>query len=231
MLFALVDHRTSVFPQLQPRVSGTIETRAKPAHSRRVALVLNPKSKIQSPKSIAGVARVVACLAAACAAASVSACKSAQTGIKPDNAQMETYAQLVMPATIAIERSWTKPVSYARNGTADGLEVVLAVRDSAGDATKVLGTFHFELQSRKLSERIGTRVAFWPVQIDSEPTLRKYLDPGLHLYIFPLQLDSQPLHAGRYVLSVWLNLPGGERLFDEYEFNYDGGTALPATLL
>ena len=39
--------------------------------------------------------------------------------------------------------------------------------------------------------------------------------------------DLSPLPAGQYVLSAWLLLPTGQRLFDEYEFTYDGTGAPP----
>jgi hypothetical protein len=155
------------------------------------------------------------------------ACRSAGDGPPADRGSMEQYARLAMPTRIEIQRFLTKPVSFAGSGNADGLEVILAAYDSAGDLTKLLGTFHFELQTRRLSDRIGTRVAFWPVEIGSEETLRQYRDHLTRFYCFPLQLDSPPLRPGRYVLSAWLHLPDGQRLFDEYEFSYDGAPAAP----
>ncbi len=155
-----------------------------------------------------------------------SACRSAGSGPPPDQMQMEQYARLVMPTQIKIQ-PWTKPVSYVGADSADGLEVILEAFDSAGDTTKVLGTFHFELQRRRLADRIGTRVAFWPVVIDSPDALRRYWDRLPRYYHFPLQLESAPLPPGRYVLSAWLHLPDGQRLFDEYEFNYEGAGAPP----
>jgi hypothetical protein len=126
-----------------------------------------------------------------------------------------------------MQRFLTKPVSYAGDGQADGLEVILAAYDASDDLTKVVGTFHFELEQRKRTESIGTRIAFWPVEIKSEKTLRMYRDHLSRFYQFPLRLDAKSLSAGQYVLSVWLQLPGGRRLFDEYEFTYDGTGAPP----
>ncbi len=160
----------------------------------------------------------------ACAVAPLGACRS--KGRTPtEESQIEAYARLVMPARLEVQRGWTKPVSYRGDGSADGLEVVLAAYDSAGELTKALGTFHLELQTRKLSERIGTRVAYWPIEIDPD-SLPRFRDPLMRFYCFPLRLDK-PLTPGRYVLSVWLGVPGRERLFDEYEFSYEGGTAPP----
>jgi hypothetical protein len=57
--------------------------------------------------------------------------------------------------------------------------------------------------------------------------MRLYRDRLSRYYDFPLQLEHGPLPAGQYVLSVWLHLPTGQRLFDEYEFTYEGAGAPP----
>jgi len=118
-------------------------------------------------------------------------------------------------------------VSLAGDGSADALEVIVEARDSFDDLTKVVGTFHFDLSTRKLSDSVGTRVAFWPVEVNTEKTMRMYRDRLSKFYHFPLQLQTPPLPAGRYNLSMWLHLPTGQRLFDEYEFDYDGKAAPP----
>jgi hypothetical protein len=168
--------------------------------------------------------RIVALSAAALA---LGACNAPSTDVQADSSQVADYVQLIMPARMQIQRYLTKPVSFAGDGSADGLEVILAAYDSADDLTKVVGTFHFELQSRKVREAIGTRVAFWPVDIKSEKAIRTYRDSLSRFYTFPLQLEQKPLPAGQYVLSAWLLLPTGQRLFDEYEFTYEGTGAPP----
>ena len=152
-------------------------------------------------------------------------CQQPAAVVKTDDPQMAAYMQLVLPARIKI-LGWTKPVSLAGAGQADGLEVILEARAAADDLTKVVGTLQFELQSRKLSDQMGTRVAFWPVEITTEQATRMYRDPLSRFYHFPLQFEK-PLPAGQYALNVWLHLPGGQRLYDEYEFTYDGTAAPP----
>jgi len=152
-------------------------------------------------------------------------CQQPAAAVKSDDPQMAAYMQLVLPVHVKI-LGWTKPVSLAGTGQADALEVVLEARDAADDLTKVVGTLQFELQSRKLSDQMGTRVAFWPVEITTEPATRMYRDPLSRFYHFPLQLE-RPLPAGHYTLDVWLHLPGGQRLYDEHEFDYDGTAAPP----
>ena len=161
----------------------------------------------------------------------LSGCNDAQPQMQTGDPELATYVQLILPQRIEIQRYLTKPVSFAGDGNPDGLEVILAAYDVSGDLTKVVGTFHFELQTRRHADHIGTRVAFWPVELKSEKAVRMYRDNLSRYYDFPLQLEQKPLPVGQYVLSVWLHLPTGQRLFDEYEFTYDGGGAPPARSL
>lgn len=150
------------------------------------------------------------------------ACTPRRHKVQADSPALAEYIALVMPARVRI-LEWTKPVSFAGDGNADGLEVILAAYDALDDETKAVGTFHFELQTRRVSEHIGRRLAFWPVEVTSARDLRAYLDHPTGFYRFPLKLDPAPLPPGRYALTVWLHLPTGRRLSGEYEFSYDGG--------
>ncbi len=159
--------------------------------------------------------------------AGLCSCTNSSTNVQAPDPDLASYIQLVLPSRMEIQRFLTQPVSFAGDGTADGLEVVLAAYDASDDLTKVVGTLQFELQVRRPAEHIGTRVAFWPVEIKTEKALRLYRDRLSRYYDFPLQLEQRPLPAGQYVLSVWLHLPTGQRLFDEYEFTYEGTGAPP----
>ena len=161
------------------------------------------------------------------AALGLCACNAPSTDVQATSPEVAEYVQLIMPARIQIQRFLTKPVSFAGDGSADGLEVILAAYDASDDLSKVVGTFHFELQARKVRESVGTRVAFWPVEMKTAQALRTYRDSLSRFYTFPLQLEQKPLPAGQYVLSAWLQLPTGQHLFDEYEFTYDGTGAPP----
>jgi hypothetical protein len=166
-------------------------------------------------------------LGLAAAAAGGLGCDQSRTFVQADSPEMAAWVELVMPAQIKI-LEWTKPVSLVGDGNPDTIETIVEARDSFDDLTKVVGTFHFELTSRRLSDRMGTRVAFWPVEITTEDAMRMYRDPLSRFYHFPLQLEER-LAPGRYVLNVWLILPGGSRLLDEYEFEYAGGPVPLAT--
>ena len=147
--------------------------------------------------------------------------------VQASDPELAAYLQLIQPEKIEIQRFLTQPVSFAGDGSADGLEVVLAAYDVSGDLTKVAGTLYIEMTSRKAGDNIGTRLALWPIEIKTEQAMRLYRDRLSRYYDFPVQLEQRPLPAGQYMLSVWLNLPTGERLMDEYEFAYEGKGAPP----
>ncbi len=154
-----------------------------------------------------------------------SCAKSAS--VQASDPELAAYLQLIQPERIEIQRFLTQPVSFAGDGSADGLEVVLAAYDVSGDLTKVAGTLYIELTSHKVGDNIGNRLALWPIEITTEKAMRLYRDRLSRYYDFPLQLEQRPLPAGQYTLSVWLNVPTGQRLMDEYEFAYEGTGAPP----
>jgi hypothetical protein len=156
------------------------------------------------------------------------ACEPAQRDIRMDDPEMAAYVQLVMPVKVKI-LEWSKPVSLAGDGNPDAVEVIVEARDSFDDLTKVVGTFQFELEARRVSGPIGTRVDFWGIEINSEKSMRMYRDRLSRFYHFPLELTEKPLAAGRYALTVRLQLPTGQRLVDVYEFEYDGGSVPPTS--
>ncbi len=157
-------------------------------------------------------------------------CPPRRSSAESDSAELATYARVMMPKKIEIQRYLTQPISFAGNGDADGLEVILAAIDSFGDPTKVVGTFHFELHKIRpaSSDREGDRLAFWPIDINSDETLTKYWDRLARFYRFPLKLES-PLPPGKYILSARLISPTGDKLFDEYEFASEAGSAPSAS--
>ncbi len=170
-----------------------------------------------------------ALLAAVVVSLAVSGCAERNKPAVGDP-QLAAYVALVMPARIEVQRFLTKPVSFADNGSADGLEVILAAYDAADELTKAAGAFQFELSTRKRGETLGTRLDFWAVEINTEKALGEYRDSLSRYYRFPLLLKEKPLPPGDYVLSVSLQLPADKRLAAEYAFNYDGRGAPPAGL-
>jgi hypothetical protein len=143
--------------------------------------------------------------------------------VQLDNSELATFVRLMMPKTIEIQHHLTKPFDFGGTGNADGLEVILATFDSLDDPVKCVGTFHFELHTMRMAsgDKLGQRVAFWTVTIDSDKTLVQYWDRYSRYYCFRLKLSSGTLPPGRYVLSARLITPTGDKLFDDYEFAYE----------
>lgn len=159
----------------------------------------------------------------------VVGCQQAHMAVDADDPLVGAFIELMMPRRIEVQRYLTQPVSLAGDGQPDGLEMILAAQDAVGDPVKVVGTFHFELYTRRMAsaDKLGTRVAFWPVTIDSEESFVQYWDAFSRFYKFRLALEQPPLPAGRYVVTARLLGPTGLKLYDEYEFEYDGG-AVPS---
>jgi hypothetical protein len=157
----------------------------------------------------------------------VAGCRDERAPVSPDNPELSAFIHILTPAKIEIQKYLTKPVSFAGNGDADGLEAIIEARDSFDDPVKVVGTFNFELSKmrRASGDKVGERVAFWTVKIDSPELIRQYWDGLARKYRFPLQLDQAPLPPGRYILNVRLLFPTGEKLMDEYEFAHEAGVA------
>ena len=141
-----------------------------------------------------------------------------------DNPELDAFVRLMMPTKIEIQRYLTKPFDFEGTGDADGIEVILAALDSFGDPVKCVGTFQFELYTRRMAsgDKFDERVAFWPMTIDSDQTLVQYWDRLTRFYRFPLKLAEGTLPPGRYILSARLITPTGDKLFDDYEFTNQG---------
>lgn len=156
----------------------------------------------------------------------VCACQTEHANVQLDDPELTAFVRLMMPKQIEIQRYLTKPVSFAGDGNADGIEVILAALDSYGLPVKAVGTFHFELHRMRMAsgDRLGERIAFWKVEINSDETLREYRDRYSRWYVFPLQLDRGPLTPGRYILTARLLSPTGETLFHDYRFHHEGGS-------
>jgi len=182
---------------------------------------------LASSRRTAALSRRAALLVAACLGPLwVCACQAEQANVQLDDPELTAFVRLMMPKQIEIQRYLTKPVSFAGDGNADGIEVILAVRDKLGDPVKVVGTFQFELHGMRMAsaDRLGKRVAFWKVQISSDETFTEYWDRPARWYVFPLQLERGPLEPGRYILTARLLSPTGETLFHEYRFHHEGGS-------
>jgi hypothetical protein len=129
----------------------------------------------------------------------------------------------MLPAKIEIQRYWTRPISLAGKPGPDAMEVIVAAFDSCGDNSKMAGTLHIELYTRRpaSSDKLGKRIAFWAVELNSIEQMTEHWDSLARFYRFPLKLATPPLAPGRYVLTITLQPPRGDRLSDEYAFDHD----------
>ena len=181
---------------------------------------MNPKTSRYSP-SLCGLLAAVWLASGGCA--------DGTSSIRLDNPELEAFLELVLPRRIEIQRYLTKPISFTGGAEADGLEVMLAAHDAAGDFTKLVGTVHFELHTMRMAsgDRVGERIALWPVELTSKATMVEYWDSLSRFYRFPLKLDGRTLAPGRYILNARLISPTGTKLFDQYEFSYEAGSFRP----
>jgi hypothetical protein len=158
-------------------------------------------------------------------------CGQSGSQVQMDSPEVAAYVQLVMPARIEIQPHWTKPVDFTGDGSADALEVILKAYDATGDLTKMVGTLHVELYTRRMAsaDRLAQRVAFWPVEFNSAESLTRHWDPLARFYFLQVKLAEAPLPVGRYILVARLQVPGQPRLEDEYEFTHEAGVVPPAS--
>jgi len=149
-------------------------------------------------------------------------CQGPAASVQLDNPELSAFVRLLMPAKIEIQHYLTKPFDFEGTGDADGLEVILTALDSFGDPVKCAGTFHFDLHTLRLAsgDRLGPRIAHWPVTINSDQTLVQHWHRYGRCYRFPLKLRSGKLPPGRYILNVCLVTPTDDKLYDTYEFTH-----------
>lgn len=167
----------------------------------------------------------IPCLTTALLAIAPLGCASNTSTVEPGSPQATALLELILPRSIEIQRYLTKPHSFDGSGDANGIEVLLATRDSGGDEVKSVGTFTFELFARRMAsgDPYGQRFGLWTISINSGELLKQYWDRPSKFYKFPLQLDSGTLPPGKYILTAQFSGPADEKLFDEYSFTH--GTA------
>lgn len=150
--------------------------------------------------------------------------------INLDEPKMAAFVELVLPRRIEIQKYLTKPVSYAKDKNADAIEVILAAIDAFEDPVKCGGVYHFELHKKRNAsgDPVGDLLQRWVIEIDSTERMRQYWDRLSKFERFPLRLEGG-LMAGKYVLVARLVSPTGEKLYDQYEFEYQPGNAPPGS--
>ena len=154
----------------------------------------------------------------------ICGCEAQRATISADSPELTTFVNLMMPRKIEIQPYLTQPRSLDGSGNANGMEVILAAKDAFGDDVKCVGTFIVELYTQRLAsgDKLGKRVGFWSISINSEDSQKAHWDRLSRFYNFLLELDAGKLEPGSYILTVQLTPPTGDKLFSEYAFNHGG---------
>lgn len=166
----------------------------------------------------------------ALAATVLAGCNRPTARIEQGSSGLSSFVELMMPSRLTVE-GFTKAVSFNEKRTADGLEVVLRALDAAGDPIKVVGTFNIELyrQAADPQARVGQRLSSWTVSTADPKSFVEHWERFGRFYRFNLQLDTNDLPAGPYVVHAWVDLPNNTRLFADHAFTHPG-SPVPAAL-
>ncbi|MHB1156107.1 MAG: hypothetical protein ACYC26_04630 [Phycisphaerales bacterium] len=96
------------------------------------------------------------------------------------------------------------------------LNARIELLDRAGDITKGVGDFRFELyrapREAGLATREGTLEYSWEAPLVTLEENRQHFDPITRTYLFRLKLDQPPQSGTKLVLVTQFTDPGGRRL-------------------
>ncbi|MFT3785656.1 MAG: hypothetical protein QM770_05755 [Tepidisphaeraceae bacterium] len=125
--------------------------------------------------------------------------------------------ELFAPTELHIQPVFTKVIDWTGDNKADGVEVLVELRDQFGDTTKGAGTFVFELFSYQpnAADPRGPRVVNpWQAPVDTVETQKQRWGRTTRCYAFRLSFPN-PSERANYVLSATFAPVGGTRLFDQ----------------
>jgi len=161
-------------------------------------------------------------LAGAVLSAIQFACQRGTISPSPDGPTTEELVRYYSPARIQI-LPFTKPRSFDDDLVPDGIAVSLRPLDLTGDPVKAYGTFIFELYAYKpgLSSHHGELVQSWTQPLRGIEDQKQFWERVTATYEFQLSWEGRPIPPQkRYVLVASFQSSGGDRLFDEYEFEF-----------
>jgi hypothetical protein len=119
---------------------------------------------------------------------------------------------------------FTKPRSFDDDAIPDGIGVSLRPLDGGGDPVKAYGTFIFELYAYKnaLGSHRGQLIQTWTQQVRNVADQKKFWERVTSTYEFQLSWEGMPIPPQKkYILVASFQATGSERLFDEYEFEFN----------
>lgn len=155
--------------------------------------------------------------------ACVSGCRRGQlraTGEEPTAEEMVGYYS---PRSIKL-LPFTKPRSFDNDLIPDGIGVSLQTLDAAGDPVKAYGTFLFELYHYRPAsqDHRGKLIQTWTQPVRDLKDQERFWEKVTDTYEFQLSWEGNPIPTQKkFVLAASFEPgPGGDRLFDEIEFEF-----------
>lgn len=149
-------------------------------------------------------------------------CPRGEVGEVADGPTRDQLLAFYSPRSIKV-LPFTKPRSFDGDAVPDGVNVSLRVLDAAGDPIKAYGTFMFELYDYRPASgtRRGNLLLTWSRPVVNLDHQKQFWERVTATYEFQLGWEGQPIPPQqKYVLAASFQAPGGERLFDEYEFEF-----------
>jgi hypothetical protein len=158
-----------------------------------------------------------------CCGLFVGACRRGGVMSNEGGPTTEQLVQFYSPRSIKI-LPFTKPRSFDDDAIPDGIGASMLTLDGAGDEVKAYGTFIFELYAFRpgIAGHRGELIRSWTQPVLDIKQQKQFWERASKTYEFQLSWEGQPLTPQKkYVLSASFQAPGSERLFDEYEFEFN----------
>lgn len=152
----------------------------------------------------------------------LAGCQRGQVSETLDGPTTEELIAFYSPQSIKI-LPFTKPRSFDDDAIPDGIGVSLRPLDGAGDPVKAYGAFIFELYTLRSAagNRRGTLLQTWHQEINDLESQKQFWERVTSTYEFHLSWEGMPISPQKkYILTASFQSPGSERLFDEYEFEF-----------
>lgn len=119
---------------------------------------------------------------------------------------------------------FTKPRSFDNDLIPDGIGVSLRTLDAAGDPVKAYGSFLFELYHYRTAsqDHRGKLIQTWMQPVRDLEDQDRFWERVTDTYEFQLSWEGNPIPTQKkFVLAASFQPgPGGDRLFDEHEFEF-----------
>lgn len=119
---------------------------------------------------------------------------------------------------------FTKPRSFDNDLIPDGIGVSMRTLDAGGDPVKAFGIFLFELYHYRPAsqDHRGKLIQTWTQPVLDLDDQERFWEKVTDTYEFQLSWEGSPIPAQRkFVLATSFQPgPGGDRLFDEHEFEF-----------